>query len=134
MGKELIPQPTWDTKEFWEGCKEKLLKFQKCKVCGYVRWPPSNLCPQCHSFETEWITSSGKGKIYSYVVYHVAFHPYWKDKTPYVVAVVELEEGVRIPTNIVGVSVDALKCDMPVEVVWDRLEEYFIPRFRPSKD
>lgn len=130
MNKELLPRPTWDMREFWEGCRRKVLRFQKCRACGHVRWPPANLCPQCHSFEAEWIESSGKGKIYSYVIYHMAFHPYWKDKTPYVVAVVELDEGVRMPTNIVGASFEELKCDAPVEVVWDEAGEYFVPRFK----
>jgi len=133
MGKgTLLPQPTADTRGFWEGCKERKLLFQQCEACGHVRWPPSILCPVCHSFETRWIEASGKGRIHTFVVYRVAFHPAWKGKVPYITAVVELEEGVRLPTNIVDVPPEGLSCDMPVEVVWEETGEgFFVPRFRP---
>ena len=129
-GEVLVPQPTGDTREFWEGCKEKRLRFQQCVACGHVRWPPSNLCPVCHSFETKWIEASGKGKIHTFTVYHMAFHPAWKDKTPYITAVVELKEGPKLLTNIVDADPSQLTCDMPVEVVWEGAGEYFVPRFR----
>jgi len=129
-GEVIVPQPTGDTKEFWEGCKEKKLRFQQCVSCGHVRWPPSNLCPVCHSFETRWIESSGKGKIHTFVVYHMAFHPVWKEKVPYITAVVELDEGPKLLTNIVDADPSQLTCDMPVEVVWEEAGEYFVPRFR----
>ncbi len=129
--QNLIPIPTADTKEFWEGCKRKVLRFQKCLNCGYVRWPPSDLCSSCHSFDYKWIESSGRGKIYTFAVYRVAFHPAWKDKTPYITAVIELEEGPKILSNIVEASPESVSCDMPVEVVWERAGEYYIPRFKP---
>ncbi len=129
-GEVLVPQPTGDTKEFWEGCKGKKLLFQQCEACGHVRWPPSCLCPVCHSLEARWIDSSGRGKIYTFTVYHVAFHPAWKEKVPYITAVVELEEGPRLLTNVVDADPQTLSCDMPVEVVWGKAGEYFVPRFR----
>ena len=132
-GKVFEPQPTGDTAEFWKGCKEKRLRFQKCQDCGHVRWPAANLCPNCHSFNTTWIESSGRGKIHTFVVYQMAFHPPWKDKTPYITAVVELEEGPKLLSNIVDAEADTLGCDIPVEVVWDEAGEYFVPRFRPVK-
>ena len=132
-GGVLVPRPTGDTKEFWEGCRGKKLRFQQCESCGHVRWPPSNLCPACHSFETRWIEASGSGRIHTFVVYHTAFHPAWKDKVPYITAVVELDEGPKILTNIVDGAPETLHCNMPVEVVWEEAGEYFIPRFRPVK-
>jgi len=134
MGNEpLTPQPTADTKEFWEACRNKRLCFQQCEACGYIRWPFSNLCPVCHSFKAHLIESSGKGRLISFVVYHVAFHPNWKDKIPYITAIVELEEGPRIITNIVDATLGELSCDMPVEIVWEKAEDYFIPKFRPMR-
>ncbi len=129
-GEVLVPQPTGDTKEFWEGCKEKRLRFQQCVSCGHVRWPPSNLCPRCHSMEARWIEASGRGRIHTFTVYQMAFHPFWKGKIPYITAVVELEEGPRFLSNIVGAHPSRLACDMPVEVVWEEAGEYFVPRFR----
>ncbi len=129
-GEVLVPHPTGDTKEFWEGCKEKRLRFQQCTACGHVRWPPSNLCPNCHSFDFRWIEASGRGKIYTFTVYHMAFYPFWEDKVPYITAVVELEEGPKFLSNIVGAGFQNLSCGTPVEVVWDKAGEYFVPRFR----
>jgi uncharacterized OB-fold protein len=128
-----LPKPNADTRPFWEGCRRKELRFQKCRDCGHVRWPPSIMCPECHATDTEWIVADGRGVIYSYVVYHVAFHPAFKDKLPYVTAVVELHEGPRILTNIVDCDPSALRCDMPVEVIWGEIDrKLHLHRFRPA--
>jgi len=130
-----LPKPNADTRPFWEGCKKNQLRFQKCRHCDHIRWPPSVICPKCHSSDTEWIVARGKGMIYSYVVYHVAFHPAFESDLPYVTAVVKLAEGPYILTNIVGCDPSKLKCDMPVEVVWDdSSQEFNLPKFKPVKD
>jgi hypothetical protein len=127
-----LPNVDGDTQEFWAGCKEHELRFQKCKDCGHIRWPASMICPMCYSRDTQWIIASGKGKVYTFVVYHVAYHPGFEDDLPYVVADVELEEGPRLLTNIVGCRPDEVKCDMPVEVTWEHItEEFSLPKFRP---
>lgn len=130
-----LPKPNADTKPFWEGCRRNQLRLQKCQHCDHIRWPPSIICPMCHSMETEWIVASGKGMIYSYVVYHVAFHPAFEGNLPYVTAVVKLAEGPHILTNIVGCDPSELNCDMQVEVVWDKgSQEFNLPKFKPVKD
>jgi len=127
-----IPNINGDNKEFWVGCKDHELRFQKCKTCGHVRWPASFVCPICFSKETEWIVAGGKGKVYTFIVYHVAYHPGFESDLPYVVADVELEEGPRLVTNIVGCRPDEVKCEMPVEVTWqDISEEFSLPKFKP---
>jgi len=127
-----LPRINDDTRPFWEGCRAHELRVQKCTACGHVRWPASIICPQCHSRKTTWITVAGTGTVYSFVVYHVAFHPAFRDDLPYVVAVVELTEGPRIFTNIVECSPEAVTCDMPVEVAWDDVtNEVTLPKFRP---
>ena len=129
---ELLPVVDADSKPFWEGCREHKLRFQQCTACGLVRWPPGILCPKCHSLDTRWIESNGKGTIYTFSVYHQAFHPAFKEKLPYVVAVVELEEGPMIFSNIVGAPHESLECDMPVRVEWDDVTtEFSLPKFRP---
>jgi uncharacterized OB-fold protein len=126
-----LPNINGDSREFWDGCKAHELRFQECKDCGHIRWPPSMLCPICYSRDTQWIVASGKGKVYTFVVYHVAYHRGFEDDLPYVVADVELEGGPRILTNIVGCNPDEVKCDMPVEVTWDDItEEFSLPKFR----
>ena len=126
-----LPQPNADTKPFWDGCREHELRFQKCAECGHVRWPASFLCPTCHSQETAWMTAKGRGKIYSYVIYHRAYHPGFDKDVPYVVALVELDEGPRMLTNIIGCRPEEVQCDMTVEARWEDIEENIsLPKFR----
>jgi len=127
-----LPNMNGDNKEFWAGCKAHELRFQKCKACGHVRWPASIICPMCYSKEMKWIVAEGKGRVYSFAVYHVAYHPGFESDLPYVVADVELKEGPRLVTNIVGCRPDDVKCEMPVEVTWkDITEEFSLPKFKP---
>ncbi|HUU40325.1 MAG TPA: OB-fold domain-containing protein [Desulfatiglandales bacterium] len=127
-----IPEPNSDTKPFWDGCKKHQLLLQRCSNCRHFRWPASFICPKCHSFDSEWIVSRGKGKIYSFAIYHVAFDQAVKHDIPYVTAIVELVEGPKILTNIVECGSSDVRCDMSVEVVWDDIADNFaLPRFRP---
>ena len=128
------PKINEDSRPFWEGCRVHELRFQKCNQCGHVRWPPAIICPECHGNDTVWITASGHGRVYTYVVYHVAYHPGFKGELPYVVAIVELDEGPHIYTNIIGCRPDEVYCDMVVEVIWDDVTaELTLPKFRPVK-
>lgn len=110
------PRINMDAAAFWEGCRDHELRFQRCKACGKVRWPAAYLCPECLSGETELVTLPPEGKIYSYVVMHKPFHPSMAEKVPYVVATVELEEGVRILANMAGGDISGLRCDAPVTI------------------
>jgi uncharacterized OB-fold protein len=127
-----LPNVNEDNKEFWGGCKAHELRFQKCKACFHIRWPASMICPMCYSRDTQWVVASGKGKVYTFAVYHVAYHRGFKHDLPYVVADVELDEGPHILTNIVGCHPDEVRCDMPVAVTWEDItEEFSLPKFRP---
>ncbi len=129
-----LPRVNDDNKEFWAGSKRHQLRFQRCQSCGHVRWPASLFCPMCLGRDTEWIVSEGKGRVYTYAVYHVAYHPGFEKELPYVVAIVELEEGPRLLTNIVGCQPDEVRCEMPVEVTWEDItEEISLPKFRPRR-
>jgi hypothetical protein len=128
-----LPKINADTAAFWEGCREHELRIQKCGECGHLRWPPAFLCPRCLSGKTELVRASGRGTVYSYTVYRVAFDPAFRGDLPYVVALVALEEGPHLVTNIVGCDPSAVSCDMPVEVVWDDVTETVsLPKFRPA--
>jgi len=132
MQSKPLPNINGDNREFWTACREHHLQFQKCEACGHVRAPGSHLCPACHAPAAQWITSSGKGKIYSFVVYRVAFHPAFAADLPYVVAAVELEEGPHLLTNIVGCRPEDVTCEMAVDVVWkDVNDEVSLPLFKP---
>ena len=127
-----LPKLNPDNRPFWEGCRSHQLTFQQCGQCGFVRWPPSDLCPQCHSTEIRPMISKGIGKVYTYGVYHTAYHPGFKGDLPYTVAVVALDEGPHLLTNIVDCLPESVACDMPVEVVWEDVgEDISLPKFRP---
>ena len=128
-----LPKINADTQTFWEGCRQHVFRIQKCGDCGHLRWPPAFLCPNCLSKNTQWITASGRGTVYSYSVYHVAFDPAFQEDLPYVVALVALEEGPHILSNIVGCDPHKVICDMPVEVIWNEAtESVTLPKFRPA--
>lgn len=126
-----VPVINSDTKIFWEGCQEELLKFQVCSNCSLVRWPPSFLCPNCLSTNFEVKTIDGKGRIYSYIVVHKCYHQSFVEDTPYVTAVIELDGGVKFLSRILTKDISKVDCEKAVEVVWDHsLEDYPIPLFR----
>jgi hypothetical protein len=127
-----LPKLNGDNTPFWEGCRLHELRFQQCKDCGHVRWPPSALCPQCHSTEISWLISKGIGSVYTFAVYHAACPPGFAADVPYTVAVVALDEGPHILTNIVGCRPEEVRCDMPVEVHWEDIDERItLPKFKP---
>lgn len=128
-----LPKMGSDAREFWEGCREHELRIQKCGRCGHLRWPPAILCPRCLSRDTERVMVSGRGTVYSYAVYHVAFDPAFREDLPYIVVLVALEEGPHLLTNLVGCDPEKVSCDMAVEVVWDDVTDTVtLPRFRPA--
>ncbi len=127
-----MPKINSDNRHFWEGCQKHELRFQQCEGCGHVRWPPSDICPHCHSFETDWLISKGVGRVYTFAVYHAAFYPGFTADLPYTVAVVALDEGPRLLTNIVCCRPEQIKCEMPVGVVWEDIDERItLPKFKP---
>jgi uncharacterized OB-fold protein len=131
MVEKPLPNINSDNREFWLACRNHQLKFQRCEECGHIRWPASIICPVCHSTKADWIVCSGKGKVYTFIIYHVAFHPAFADDIPYVVAIVELDEGPHLLSNIVGCTPEEVACEMPVEVVWkDVNEDVSLPVFK----
>jgi uncharacterized OB-fold protein len=127
-----LPVPSELSRPFWEACRRHELLVQRCLSCGTVRFPPAILCPECLSEEAEWKKSSGKGKVFSFVVFHRLYHPGFEGELPYTVALIELEEGARLISNVVGCPPVEVACDMPVEVVFeDVTPEVTLPKFRP---
>lgn len=122
-----------DTKPFWEATKNKQLTYQKCDACGTVVFYPRRHCTGCTSGQLSWHTASGKGTIYSYSVVRQSYHPFYRDKTPYAVAWVDLDEGPRLLSNIVGINdpQSDIRIGQKVEVEWEEHEELCIPLFRP---
>jgi uncharacterized OB-fold protein len=125
-----LPAPSIETQRFWDAVQERRLVMPACDRCGKVTFPPTVACPACSGAAFTWKEMSGRGKVFSFVVYHRVYHPAFADKVPYVVAVVELEEGPRIISNVVGMPVEDVQCEMPVTVVYEEVRDgYLIPKF-----
>jgi len=129
-----LPEPSIDSKPFWDGLKERRVMLQRCANCGLVRHYPRPMCSECHSMEEEWIEASGKGAVYSWTVTHHPFHIGFRGETPYILVTVDLEEGVRIQSQLLDAKVEDLKIGLPVEVVFVPAgDEYVLPFFRIAK-
>jgi uncharacterized OB-fold protein len=107
---------------YWEGLAQGELRIQHCDACSQHVFYPRALCPHCHSDQLSWITTTGKGTIYSYTVAHQAFGPY-ADEVPFVIAIVELEEGVRMMTRIVDTPRDQVCIGAAVHVTFTTIGE-----------
>jgi len=130
--KKPLPRIDEESKGFWEACQRHELYLQQCGVCGTRRYYPRALCPACLSDDIVWVLSSGKGTVYTYTVTYQNQSAGFRDELPYVLAYVELDEGVRLLTNIVGCAPQDVKIGMPVEVTFDAVTpEITLPKFRP---
>ena len=129
-----LPVPTPETQHFWDGTREGELRLQRCAACERVYFPPRPFCPACAHRRVQSFPASGRARLYSYIINHRAM-PNSGFEAPYAIAVVELEEGPRMMTNIVECpqTPDALILDMPLEVVFETVsDEISLPLFRPQ--
>ncbi|MBI9091624.1 MAG: Zn-ribbon domain-containing OB-fold protein [Desulfobacterium sp.] len=121
-------------KPFWDAANKEKLVFQHCKGCDKNIFYPRIACPECFSDDLEWIEASGKGRVYTYTVVESNAPSAFVGDMPYVIAIVKLEEGVQFLSNIVGCDPHSVVCEMPVEVVFERLNDAFtLPKFTPMQ-
>lgn len=133
-GQRPLPVPDHDTRPYWEAARRHELLIQRCRACGQHYFYPRSHCPHCLSDQTEWLRASGRGTVYSFTVTHRAPHPGFADRVPYTVALIELAEGPRIMSNVVGCPPDDVRIGMPVEVDFeDVTPEVSLPVFRPAR-
>lgn len=132
-GRIPLPRPSALSRPHWQGCAEGKLRVQRCPACGHYVFIPQPFCPGCQTSPLEWTESRGRGTVYSYTVVHRAPRPEFA--VPYVVAIVELEEGWHMLTNVVGCAPEEVRVGLPVEVAFEReSDEITLPRFRPARD
>ena len=126
-----LPQPTALSKPHWDGCREGVLRVQQCGDCGAYVFVPKPVCGGCLGDRLEWVESSGRGTLYSYTVVHRPQQPAFE--VPYVVAIVELEEGWHMLSNLVEVAPEDVTVGMALEVVFvPKSDEITLPCFRPA--
>jgi len=127
-----VPEPDAVTAPFWEAAKQNRLLIQRCPSCGAHQFYPQASCRSCLSDDIEWVDAKGKGTIYSYTVVHRAPSRTFEPDVPYTVALVDLDEGCRMITNIVGVDPQEVRVGMRVEVVFEAITpQISLPKFRP---
>ena len=120
-------------KPFWDAAREEKLIIQKCQDCNNHVFYPRIACPHCFSDKVEWVEASGKGTVYSYTVVTNNAPSAFIADMPFVIAIVKLEEGVQMLSNIIKCNPDDVVCDMPVEVTFEKLDDEFtLPKFRPA--
>ena len=120
------------SKGFWEGTKANKLMVQECKECKAKIFYPRKACPECWSSDLDWSEASGKGKVYTFTVTMMGVEDVFSEDIPFVLACVDLEEGVRMMTRIVECDPDAVRIGMDVEVVFEPVtEEITLPFFKP---
>ena len=128
-----VPYPSPETQPFWDGCKRHELTLPYCTKCAAFFFYPRQFCPKCFSWEIEWRQASGRATLYTYAIQYRPQAPGFQP--PYVTAIVQLEEGPRMMTNLVGIDPDPeqIRCDMPLEVVFEDIsDEISLPKFRPA--
>lgn len=128
-----LPVITENSRPFWDAARRHELSLQRCNSCGKYWYPSGPVCPFCWSRDYEWAKLSGRGKVSSWVVFHQRYLESFSEDIPYNVAQVELEEGPRITTNLVGVKNEDITMDMLVHVVFDDVTpDVTLPKFRPD--
>ncbi len=129
-----LPIIDGDSQGFWEGCREGELRLQRCLECETFRYAPKRLCPFCLSGNFEWRPVSGQGEVYTFTVEHHAYHPAWAEDVPYVIAVIQLKEGPRMTSRVVGCEPADVRIGLPVQVSFEKAtDEITLPLFRPAE-
>ena len=130
-----LPTVDAETQPFWDAAREGRLLLRRCSDCGETHFYPRRFCPLCWSADGDWVPASGRATLYTWSVVHANDLPPFNERVPYVAAVVDLEEGPRMMTNIVDCSPDALSIGMPLTAAFeDRTDEVTVVVFRPASD
>lgn len=123
-----------DTKEFWARTAEHKLVFKKCGQCHQVIFYPRDHCPECGSLDTDYATSEGRGRVYTFTIVRQHALPFFQKRTPYAVAYVELDEGFRILSEVAAPDVDAITVGTRVTLAWEDHDGFAIPLFEVEEE
>jgi uncharacterized OB-fold protein len=129
---EALPKPVAnaDSLPYWNAAREHRLLIRKCKDCGTLHFMPRHLCPECWSDQLEWVESKGRGSVHSFTVIRRAPVATFAERTPYVVALIDLDEGPRMIANVVGEGALSVAIGDQVDVTFeDRGDGSVVPQF-----
>ena len=128
-----VPETQPWSERFWAGTREGRLLIQTCKDCKSTIFYPRKRCPECWSGNLDWLQASGKAKVFTFSTAYAMVEPKFMDELPYTLAYVDLEEGVRMMTRIVGCAPEDVHFDMEVEVTFHERAGFSLPYFTPAK-
>lgn len=129
-----LPHLDEENRPWWEALQRGELYIQRCRDCGETRHYPRALCTECLSSNVAWVKCSGRGKVYTFTATHQNQSAGFRESQPYIMAYVELDEGVKMLTNLVDCGPEQVKIGMPVEVVYDDVTpEVTLAKFRPAR-
>ena len=129
-----LPLPDEESQPFFDGAMAGKLMLMRCEACGANRLPSRRHCDVCLSADVAWFQASGRAKVFSFAVMHQKYHPAFYPELPYNLAMVELEEGPRMATNIIGIANSDIRVGMPLVVDFEQHEDVAIPKFRPAEN
>lgn len=127
------PTANADSAPYWNAAKEDRLVIQKCRDCGHLFFLPSHLCPSCWSDQKDWVDAKGAGTVHSFSIIHRAPLPSYRDDVPYVVALIDLAEGPRMMSNIVGEGALDVEIGSPVTMCFEERGDAKVPQFQLAK-
>ena len=122
-----LPRPTADTKPFWEGCSIGELRYQVCDRCSQVQFIPRSICSGCQHRELVWKVSAGRGRILSHTTVHRAPVPAFREEVPYVIALIDMDEGFRLMVNVKGGDSPRVAIDRPVRIGFREVDGVHLP-------
>ena len=130
-----LPEETPLTASFWQAARERRLVIQRCTACARLRWPPEPACYECGSLDHEWAQMSGRATLYTWTVAHPPLLPYFQPRSPWPIAVVQLDEGPRLVTNITGINPEHYEIGMPLEATFEDIGDHVtLVVFKPISD
>ncbi len=130
-----FPRPTPETEVYWEGCRKHELLLQRCTQCSEFQFYPRIICTNCTSEDLEWVKGSGRGRVLTFAIVRRAVSEAYAADVPYVVALIRLDEGPTMMSNVVQCDPETVKIGSPVQVIFeDWSEEISVPQFRPLQE
>jgi len=129
-----LPLPDEPSQPFFDGLVNDTLMLQHCRTCDAWMWPVTQHCRTCLSGDVEWAASSGRGTLYSFALVHQVYHPGFADEIPYNVVFVDLDEGVRMTSNVVGIANEDLHAGIKLVATFEHVGDgLVIPKFTPAQ-
>lgn len=127
-----VPIPDSISAPFFDGARQGRLMLQCCGACGKWSFPVRERCPHCFAAKLEWRQASGRGTLYTFAIMHQVMNSGFAGAVPYNIAQIDLEEGVRMTSNVVGIPNNALKIGMKLEAIFEDVgQDVSLPKFRP---